>query len=106
MNVERTSRRDAAFCCVGLLFLGPRLDEIVNLLPEGRREPLRRCREVMAGWSREELEAQLRAMRRADMVEAIRRSGPAEHLHLESLPVLLERWLRARAWEADGIEDH
>ena len=94
-----------AFCCVGLLLRREGLEEILNILPEGRRREIRQCLAEISGWSAAELGAQLKALRHEDTVEAIRRCGPAGQEHLESLSVPLERWLYARAWESNGRED-
>jgi hypothetical protein len=95
-----------AFCCVGLLFRRERLKEILNVLPKGRQQEINQCLAEISGWSVAELGKQLRTLRHADVMEATRRCGPAGHVHLELLPVPLERWLHARAWESNGREDY
>jgi hypothetical protein len=95
-----------AFCCVGLLLRRDRLEEILNILPEGRQREIRECLSEISGWPPEELVTQLRTLRHEDTVEAIRRCGPAGQVHLESLSAPLERWLYTRAWESNGREDY
>jgi hypothetical protein len=95
-----------AFCCAGLLLRREGLEEILKVLPEVRQRELRQCLAEISDWSVEELGKQLKTLRHGDMVEAIRRCGPAGDLHLESLPVPLQRILYARAWESNGRENH
>jgi hypothetical protein len=97
---------DVAFCCVALLFRREQLNEILNILPEGRRRQIHERLTEISGWPVVELRKQITALRRADMMEAARRCGSAGDALLEPLPVPLERWLNARAWEFNGREDH
>jgi hypothetical protein len=95
-----------AFSCVGLLFRRERLEEILNVLPEGRQREIRECLAEISGRSAVELGKQLKALRHADMMEAARRCGSDGHAYLEPLPPPLERWLHGRAWESNGREDY
>jgi len=97
---------DVAFCCAGLLFRRERLDEILSILPEGRREAIRECLKEISGWPESELTERLKTSRQTDVAEAMRRCGRGGASQLESLPAPLSRWLYAQVWESDGREDH
>jgi hypothetical protein len=92
-----------AFCCVGLLLRRESLEAILNILPESRQQETRQCLAEMSSRSAAELGKQLETLRHGDRDEAIRRCGPAGQ---GQLPVPLERWLYARAWESNGREDY
>lgn len=89
---------DVAFSCVGLLFRRERFEEILKVLPEGRQQEVRQCLAEISDRSAAELGEQLKALRRADMMEASHRCGLDGHAYLGPLPAPLERWLLARAW--------
>ena len=103
-NTEQRQAHDVAFSCAALLFRRERLEEILNVLPEGRRREIRRQLTELSALSVTELGKRIRMLRHADSMEAARRCGLA--VHVEPLPVSLERWLHARAWESNEREDY
>ena len=95
-----------AFCCAGLLFRRERLEEILSILPHGRREAIRECLKEISGWPESELTERLKTLRQTDVAEAMRRCGRGGASQLEWLPAPLSRWLYAQVWESDGLENH
>ena len=93
-----------AFACVALLFRRERLEEILNLLPEGRRQKIRQYLTELSRLSAAELGERIKVLRRADRIEAERRCGLVGYG--APLPISFERWLHVRAWESDGRENY
>jgi len=95
-----------AFCCAGVLFRQERFEEILSILPQGRREAIRECLKEISGWPESELTKRLKTLQQTDVAEAMRRCGRGGASQLEWLPAPLSRWLYAQVWESDGLENH
>ena len=106
MRTQHLPARGLAFTCVALVFRRERLDELLKVLPAGRRGEIQECLAEASGWTEAELTKQLTLLRQADIDEAARRCGQSGIASAEILPAAFERWLQARAGEFDDRENH
>ena len=101
--------RDLVFCYFGLRRCRDRLERIVALVPDPRRERLLKCIAQASEFSARDLEERLDRIRESNAAAQFERAAAvgfpgAKERTLRELPPALRRWISRQ--ECDGRTDH